>query len=239
MNFINNLGIATPSDFSEVGITNGLIRWWPLNGNVNDLTENKGNATNNAIIAAGLDQLCYSFNGSSNYIDLNYGLGFNPTSSLSITLWVKSSNAASNLMFLSSGQAPDSNARLYLATYNGNWDMGIYTNGWGSGSTVAATTAWTFISLIMNGTTAYMYADVQLTKQVAYSSYVLNQNIRLGTHGTDGSYYWNGLIQDVRIYNRALSLEEVKIQYELIKNKVMNIDSTDKLYIAGKLNEVY
>ena len=74
MNFVNNLGIITPSDFSEVGITNGLVGWWPLNGNANDLTEYKNNgAVTGATVVSGLDQLCYSFDGVDDRILVNNG----------------------------------------------------------------------------------------------------------------------------------------------------------------------
>jgi hypothetical protein len=39
-----------------------------------------------------------------------------------------------------------------------------------------------------------------------------NANARIG-YGYDGASQWNGLIDDVRIYNRALSATEIKQLY--------------------------
>lgn len=203
----------TLSEISEVGITDGLIAWYPLNGNVNDYSGNGNNGTlSGATIVNGISQSAYSFDGTNDYINTNI---LPSTNNLCITMWVKH-NSISDKMFLSSGQIPNTDARLYLGCSTGKWDMGIYNQSWGgvNGGTIPVTLNWTFICLNMNGATATMYVDGVINNQRTYSNYILNQNIYIATHGTNGTYYFNGLIQDVRIYNRALSAEEVMINYD-------------------------
>jgi hypothetical protein len=69
--------------------TNGLVGWWPFNGNANDESGNGNNGVVNGAILSndrnGNANKCYSFNGSGNYI----GLSSNnlPTSSRTISVW--------------------------------------------------------------------------------------------------------------------------------------------------------
>jgi len=55
--------------------TNGLVGWWPFNGNANDESGNGNNGTvNGAILTTdrfGNDGKAYSFDGVSNYILVN------------------------------------------------------------------------------------------------------------------------------------------------------------------------
>jgi len=114
-------------------------------------------------------------------------------------------------MFFSSGQSPNSNARMYLGTMGGDWEMGIYTSAWSAGPT-DVTTDWTHIVLTMDGSYAKLYINGVYDHQKSYNSYVFNEDITVGRHASS-SYYWNGQISDVKIYNRALSASEVESLY--------------------------
>ena len=199
-----------------------LIAWYPLNGDTLDYSGNGYNASNSGatIDANGKIGKCYNFNGSSSRISTVVKPN---TIQLSITMWVKSNDVSSAKMFLSSGQSPVSGARLYLSHYNGKWDMGLYADGWGNG-TVSATTNWTFITLIMNNGVAKLYANGQMTRQISYTNYNLNQNLMIGSHGTDGAYYWNGKINDVRIYDHGSILDDF--------TREMNIDRREDINLA-------
>lgn len=63
------------------------------------------------------------------------------------------------------------------------------------------------------------------------------EQINIGLESEGGSYYWKGLIQDVRIYNRALTTEEVKINYDLTKpNGLKRItDSRGRIYFKERI----
>ena len=178
-----------------------------------------------------------NFNGSS-WISLPYGAGVNPsTNPISFSMWVKANNPNSDMIFLSAGGSPNPDSRFYLGTYNGKWDMGIATSGWGSGTNVADNN-WTHIALVMDGAKANLYVNGQPSINKSYSSYEFNQNFEIGRH-VGGTYYWSGEISDLSIYNRMLSASEVSLIYEKNrKNQGTNISvpSTELVrldYLAG------
>ena len=155
----------------------------------------------------------YVFDGVNDYINVPYGSGLDPsTNPFTLSMWVKSENPSANLMFASTGQTPNNNARMYLATYGGDWEMGSYTSALGVGTT-DATTDWTYITLVMNGTYAKLYINDNFDHQKLYSSYSFNEDIDIGRHASS-TYYWNGSIDEVQIYNYSLSPEQIQANYQ-------------------------
>ena len=63
-----------------------------------------------------------------------------------------------------------------------------------------------------NSDEAKLYVDNQLvdTDSDTPNSFDLSQNVRLG-RPTNSTRYFNGYLDDVRLYNRALSAEEVEL----------------------------
>lgn len=74
--------------------TNGLVGWWPFNGNANDESGNGNNATvNGATLTSdryGNANASYSFNGSSNYLEGSASTF--PTGNRSIAIWFYTTN---------------------------------------------------------------------------------------------------------------------------------------------------
>lgn len=235
-------GMLASYDFSEVGITDGLVGWWPLNGNANDITVNGNDGTvSGATVASGLDQLCYSFDGVDDWIQLdnsNFPYGASPGS---LSAWAMTTTTAAGYRWIVAyGTAANKQSRFL--GINGTT---FYVGGYGTTATEdviysgVPLNTWFHMVGTYDGTNVKMYIDGILVASGDRVWNTVESVARIGQQTNTANEFWQGEIQDVRIYNRALSAEEVKIQYELTKNKVMNIDSTGKLYTAGKIIETY
>jgi hypothetical protein len=190
-------------------IDNNVVGYWTLDNDVSDISGNGNHGTNNGAtnIRQGYAAGAFEFDGSS-YVNLNYGSGLNPsTHPHSFSMWVKAGSTASNRMFMSAGQSGGSDNRFYIGINSGNWDMGIRTSPWGSG-TISATSEWTHIAVTMNGSRATLYVNGNIGRTINYDSYSFNRHIYLGNH--DDNYYWVGKIDEVTIFNRTLSETEIK-----------------------------
>jgi hypothetical protein len=153
----------------------------------------------------------YNFDGNSKYADTTWGQGFNPTiTPLTVCMWVKLHSTSGQKMVFSTRQVPTSDNRFYLGVTGGNWDMGIRTSAWGAG-TVAANTSWNFISVTFSGSTAVMKVNMQTSRTINYSSYAFNQNARMGGH--DSSFWADCLLDDVRVYYKTLTDNELNDVY--------------------------
>jgi hypothetical protein len=95
--------------------------------------------------------------------------------------------------------------------------MGIQSSGWGAGQ-VLVTKEWTHITLVMDGSQAKMYVNTDFSHLKSYTSYIIPSNFRMGR---GSSFYFNGALSDVRIYNTALTAEEVSRIYAETKDQYL------------------
>jgi hypothetical protein len=72
--------------------TNGLVGYWPFNGNANDVSGNNNNGTvNGATLTSdrnGNANSAYSFNGSSNFIQVANSSSLQNVNSITISAWI-------------------------------------------------------------------------------------------------------------------------------------------------------
>ena len=123
-------------------------------------------------------------------------------------MWVKSNDIVTHKMPISSGQEFGHNERLYIMIANSTWDLGIQSSAQNGSGLVSVTTDWTFLTLVMDMGLATLYVDTVLSKSKTYTSYSIVRDIHLGNH--DNNYNFDGNIDSVKIYNRSLTLAEVK-----------------------------
>jgi len=69
---IDSKGNLSVAKLSQPPMMNGLVAWYPLDGNAKDYSGNGNDGTvNGATVVAGLNQDCYSFDGSNGGINTN------------------------------------------------------------------------------------------------------------------------------------------------------------------------
>jgi len=81
---------------------------------------------------------------------------------------------------------------------------------------------WHFLCAIKNGNTYSLYVDAILqnaigTDAITFTStedYTIGRAGTLSTYSTVNSYYYTGILDDVRIYSRALSANEILALYQ-------------------------
>ena len=167
----------------------------------------------------------FNFDGSDDFVSISGGvssLNFG-TDDLTYSVWVKASFSSSNRYFMGTFTDPTTN--------NGGIAIGVHTSQypswrvWFSGTYFNPGTAaivdgeWHNFILIRNSGTAQVYIDgvadgsgVDMsTKSITNSAAI--QVGRL----MNGLEYWNGDISNVQIYNRALSAQEIKQNYNAMK----------------------
>jgi len=243
----NSIVKDTGSDNKE--LKEGLIAYYPFNGNAID---ESGNGNNLNVIGATLDenrfgdpQKAYKFNGTSDYMVIPGILGADSLRELSISLWVKvgSLGHSSILSILGTKYCSCSS---YLGFDNSNdnfstWHQMLSTATAFSGSETIIRgkignplNTWNHIvfvqlydSAIMAG--RYTYISYYNGKKVDSQMTAFDMNTIatsfskggvIGANNNSGNYslnfdYFDGYIDDVRIYDRALSDNEVSQLYLL------------------------
>ena len=183
---IASTGVAHKLGFSEVGITDGLVGWWPLDGNANDISGNSNNgAVSGATVSSGLDQLCYSFDGVDDYIDLGASSIFGITNMVSVSAWIKISDSDWNGIFGSFSGG----GFIHFQTYSQKINCYLY----GPNATVNTSSltiplnTWSFVILTYSNNTLKVYLNGEHSNTVTAG--ILDQNISSVSSTSIGRVY--------------------------------------------------
>ena len=200
-----------------------LIAHYPLNGDARDYFGNNGVETNVTYTAGKIGQAA-EFNGTNNsFIDCGNPEQFQLVSSVSLSCWVKTTSTSAWDRIISKG-------------YDNSWFLGMWSTNGTARFRVDSSTGiigqlessvqiidgvWHHITGTYDGSMLKLYIDGILDNQVSGSG-VLNRpssNFWIGGVDYTSNSLFDGLIDDVRIYDHALSEKEVS---DLAKGLVVN-----------------
>jgi hypothetical protein len=226
---VNNAGvldlIANECPTLATNLQTGLVGYWPFCGNANDESGNGNNGTvNGATLTTdrfGNANSAYSFDGVNSYIDIQNAFFNNGQTNYSISVWVKPTVLGGIIM----NSVPHDGFGIGCGTFalNSNpqfhlWDIinpsSIETNF----NTQILTNAWNQVTIVKQAGFVYYYRNGVLDKTVDISSAPVpisfNVAVRLGQIAP-GWYPepFSGLIDDVCIWNRALTPTEITQLY--------------------------
>jgi len=214
--FVNNTN--TPL-VGTCALNNGLIGWWKLNGNATDATGNGNNGTvSGPTSAAGQNSQANSaYQFSSGGISFPSGYA---VSALTKSAWVfVSAGTGGYATIFDFGATPGSIYMEMLNTGTGPMVGASVTPGTGNAFTgavnqVSGTTSfnqWHHIVQTVTTTNMSLYVNGALASSLA-GTYDLTRATIAPTVGY-GRAQFIGSIDDVRFYNRALSLSDVQSLY--------------------------
>ena len=216
--------------------TDGLVAYYPFNGNANDESGNGNHGTvNGATLTTdrfGNTNSSYSFDGVDDYVsqgDLN---NINISSSVTMSVWIYKKNdndgiPSENIMSIvqSSGSSQPHLGILYSdekirAQTKDNTDT------WGLNNTFSDTAvpmeSWHNLVFSFSKPNYIFYLDGVPDGSGTWDNNIKDNDsspyLYIGTRGDlHSSYFFTGLIDNIRIYNRALSEPEVQTLYNLEK----------------------
>ena len=212
----------------------GLIGSWHFNEgtgmNAEDSSENGNNGTiSGATWTTGTVGGALSFNGNGDYIDCGNDAGLTGISALSIEAWVKVDNFTSKASPIAGvWQTSGGNDCSYAFGLKGNQlifyvtNQGFYTQ---TGDLTIpesfSTSVWYHLAAVYDGSNMYLYKNgVELDHKPATLGNIYSSNISLKMaypHDIDWWDYFDGTLDEVRIYDRALLEEEIQAHYEMGK----------------------
>ena len=170
----------------------------------------------------------YRFDGKNDKITTS--LTGNPArTTITLSVWYKPALLADQDNFLSFGLNTKNISIFYKSVTNLlRWytSVGASFDDLSSGITVVAG-SWYHIVAVYNGTTKLLYVNGVLKNSIAESIIFTTNNVVIGADINGASYWANGTIDDVRIYNRSLSANEIKL-LNLSKDNIMHSDETTK-----------
>jgi hypothetical protein len=205
--------IGVPSNNSS--FSNGLVAYYPFNGNANDESGNGNNGlVNGATFVAdrfGNPRAACLFNGHSDYIEIPNSSSFYLPNQITISLWLKLQSDAPYYY------------PYHIIEKQDAWGIGQRGNDI-HGSNGPWEGVWSlnlefnrFLHYVLSydGNTIKVYINGILNGSKAQSGLINtnSNNIFIGKYSLSGNYYFDGIIDDIRVYNRSLNDNEISSLY--------------------------
>jgi hypothetical protein len=195
--------------------TEGLVAHYAFENDANDSSGNElhGTLVGDAKFAEGPAGygMALDLDGNGDYVDCGAPPQFDITEQIAITYWIKvvAFDKGWNTV-LSRG---DSSWRSSRAGENNFMEAAVSgtTGDWTYGVTPVDDEKWHHIGWIYDGTMNYMYVDGKLDASEESTGLinVTTYPLFIGNNSQNTDREWTGLIDEVMIYNRALSEAEV------------------------------
>ena len=238
---------------ASADLNDGLVAYWPFNGNANDYS---GNGNHGTVIGAiltddrfGNADSAYSFDGINDLISIPdkpiWTLGTKP---FTVALWVKLRQIKGRDPFIGHDEGSgERNKWIFWYDARGHDKprgpaLRFHINSPSLRPTDTVFSPW-------NPTVGEWYHVAVTRSNNSYSLFINGKNVASEnddnnipdpnyplTIGKAEAYYLNGLIDDVRIYNRALSETEIK---KLFNEKCSFVDVPPGFWAEEHICEIY
>jgi hypothetical protein len=218
---------------AQTFLTNGLVAYYPFNGNANDASGNGNNGMNNGVTFGSnrfnSQNSSGYFNGSS-WIVVNYNTNlFYQT--FTISLWLTFNDLPTDLSAYEIAIGSGGNESWHgfdFTTFNYFSEIGgppmfgyVDTDGSGWSAQIGkpisswVTNQWYQLVLVRTTTNAQLFINNNLASVASGLTPIAISTMSPLVIGAGGSFSsgFRGAIDDIRIYNRALSTNEVQQLY--------------------------
>ena len=200
--------------FIADSLTIGLIAWYPFDQNTSDMSGNgyHGTSVNGPSLATGKFNQALLFDGIDDFFRIPTEVLLNRHDQGTISLWFNSSKVDSRYLF--SAHSP---GRYYLDFNSQNFKFAVGDPAESHSVSSLTTNQWYFVTLLWSSPTNSAKFFINGQFQFEATNYQLHSNpakVLLGSHNEEHEYF-GGLIDDVRVYDRALSATEVQALYQL------------------------
>lgn len=230
------------SQVSEVGITNGLIAYYPLNKDAQDYSGNglHGVANGATAVGGGFDgKGAHLFASGNNIVANNVTLG----SATSFCMWACMDNATVQMLF-STDRPGGGGCDLFFAGSTISWNTGDSQNNAfknnGANVTYPSTGVWHHFAVVNDpvSSEARLYIDGVLYGTAAHRDTTqANRRFIVGNYNASTSYAWAGKIANCKVFNRALTAQEIAVEYKRTGPTKMT-QHQGVTYIQGEFKEV-
>jgi hypothetical protein len=224
---------AQQDEIQALKLKDGLVAHYPFDGNANDVSGHGNHGTvHGATLTTdrvGNPNSAYYFDGRDDYIEIPKGHNLDITGSLTLSAWVHPINYETTAS--EEKTIVWSQTSYYLSLYRPQKALANYRYGMSNPGYHRTTEnsvpieKYTLITAVWNRESLKQFINGKLVNTIANVQGNAHQTtgvIRIGREDCCGNRAFNGIIDDVRIYNRPLSALEIQALYkqpQLILNR--------------------
>jgi len=224
---VGALGTITTSDQT------GLVGHWPMDeGSGAVVYDASGNANDGTVQGSPTWQMgtncksgtCLSFNGSTDYITATDTASIDPVNAWTLSAWVNRSSTGAQHSIMEKYDWSSGKGNYLMRITSADKLIGEIVSGTSSASCGVTTTtissgSWYFLAVTFDNSSTTITCYVNGVSEASNTSVSItpassDTTLKLACRGNDCGTKLNGMLDDVRIYNRALSADEIKTLYE-------------------------
>jgi hypothetical protein len=211
---------ATPTPISTTDpIVSGPVAWYKFDESSGTTAIDSSGLGNNGTLLGGASRTsgvsgsALSLDGSSGNVTVSDSNSLDLTSAFTISVWVNPT-----VTYADFKPILVKNYVYYLYAYstgycgNGGTFAG-YDGGYACNSTLLPANTWTLVTVTSNGSTIRLYKNGAEVSNAPVAGSITASSGTLQIGASQFGEYFNGKLDDVRIYNRALSVSEIQSIY--------------------------
>ena len=217
------------TDYREVGdgtdplnpnslnlLSKGLMAYYPLDGNAQDESGNRNDGANFGALPApdlsGTSNAALRFNGRSDYVDTPVDSNL---ATLTISAWFQTESVAGEMSIVDSDGGGSYGHSIILGYFSGDSTLDVqFHDGYFDSDWSPQVGRWHHAVACYDRDVIRLFIDGREVRSWSYSPLTPDgSNFRIGRHNTGDPQWFDGIIDNVRIYNRALDSLEIQSLY--------------------------
>jgi hypothetical protein len=161
-----------------------------------------------------------NFDGTNDFIDVGNDSSLSPTSQLSVSAWVNNTGTGTGSFpcIISNVSSSSNNGGFALAKNSNKWKFYLDTtgsSGWATAESngTVVSNSWQHLCVTWDGSTVIMYLNGQAQTTTASASQIVYNADTETIIGEYAASYFQGKLDEISIFNVALTAQEVKSIY--------------------------
>ena len=215
-----------------VSLNEGKVGHWTMDGadtTATTVTDRSGSGNNGTRTGGTTEEIGkigqgMNFNGTNSDVTVgDISILESSGNFLTASAWIKTEGSPVKRMFV--GKKDDNSAGYFMwVNGSGKFDAGFYSTSYfanPASTAVVNNNVWHHLVVVRNTDTVTLYIDgiqdgsATAAGTIGDISNTINFRIGRSDHSPPGPYYFPGSIDDVRVYNRALSATEIQQLYQM------------------------
>jgi len=243
-----SFSVSSKERIEKKEINDGLVAYWSFENcddsvvyddsvnqnNLNYVGENFGPDSRDE----GLFGKCMRFDGVDDYLNCSYLLVSEDVGTVS--LWFKRTGESNGELHGGALYRNGNNQPLLFAQNTGTWHPGVFQAHWAYADNMslggnhksytyhygASLNNWHYVAFSWTLTEYYVFFDGQLVEHSDFDvASVTGSETCIGMYGLDN--YFNGSIDEIRVYDRVITIDEISTYYYSIRDHLLGHWSFD------------